>query len=177
MVQNYTWDEYFMTLAYLVSMKSKDPSTRVGAVIVGSDNEIRATGYNGFPRGVEDRPSRYEDKEYKYIAINHAEENAILHCARIGVSSKGCRMYTPWIPCCACTKSILQAGIVEVVYDANFPGNQLINQGSWEYSIQISKELMKEAGVSIRGFAGKILQIEAIYKGESHSLNYSDSIV
>ena len=160
---NYSWDEYFMTMAYLVSMKSKDPSTRVGAVIVGPDKEIRATGYNGLPRGIEDREYRYTEKDYKYLASNHAEENAILHCARIGVSASGCTIYTPWIPCARCTKALIQSGITEVVYDTNFPGNHVEQQGVWEQSVEIARELLKEADVLVREFSGKIIQIEGLY--------------
>ncbi len=142
MIKSYSWDEYFMTLAYLVSMKSKDPSTRVGAVIVGKDNEIISTGYNGLPRNVEDKIDRYVNKDYKYLSSNHAEENAILHCARNGVSSKNCSIYTPWIPCSRCAKSIIQAGISEVIYDENFPGNDVNNQNEvWKQSIEVSNEI------------------------------------
>ncbi|MFQ3307285.1 MAG: dCMP deaminase [Candidatus Midichloriaceae bacterium] len=167
MLKTYSWDEYFMTMAYLVSMKSKDPSTRVGAVIVGEDNEIRSTGFNGFPRGVEDKLNRYLDKEYKYLSSNHAEENAILHCARVGVSIKNCSIYTPWIPCSRCAKSIIQVGIKEVIYDSSFPGNIEENQAKvWKDSIEISKEILLESGVSMREYKGKIIKIKGLYKGE-----------
>jgi deoxycytidylate deaminase len=71
-------------------MKSKDPVTRVGAVIVGSNKEIRSTGFNGLPRGIADTKLRYDDKEFKIMAVNHAEENAILNCALNDVATKGC---------------------------------------------------------------------------------------
>jgi dCMP deaminase len=158
------WDRYFITMAYLVSMKSKDPSTKVGAIIAGPDKEIRATGYNGFPRGVLDLPERYENKEYKYLAINHAEENAILHCARIGVSAFGCIIYTPWFPCSYCTKAIIQSGISKVVYHKEFPGNK--NNEKWSKSIDIAKSMLKEASIEIRCFSGMILEINPIYNGE-----------
>ncbi|AIF81222.1 deoxycytidylate deaminase [endosymbiont of Acanthamoeba sp. UWC8] len=170
MLHSIHWDEYFMTMAYLVSMKSKDPSTRVGAVIVGPDKEIRSTGYNGLPRAIADHDYRYYDREYKLLAVNHAEENAILHCARIGVSAKGCTIYTPWIPCSRCAKSIIQAGITEVVYDVNFPGNHQDNQEDWKRSIEISRELMTEAEVKIREFDGKIVKIEGLYKEKPYDL-------
>ena len=167
MVKNYSWDEYFMTLAYLVSMKSKDPSTRVGAVIIGEDKEIRATGYNGLPRGVYDRSERYADKNYKYLSLNHAEENAILHCARIGVAIKNCSIYTPWIPCSRCAKSIIQVGIKEVIYDANFPGNTASNQHeNWQESIEISKELLFEAEIKIKEYTGTFISIKGLYQGK-----------
>lgn len=164
MLHSYSWDQYFMTMAYLVSMKSKDPSTRVGSVIIGPDNEIRATGYNGLPRGVDDRAYRYANKEYKYEAVNHAEENAILHCAMNGVSAKGCILYCQWIPCARCTKSIIQSGIREVVYHQDFPGNEPKEMKNWEKSIAISTELLNETGVKMRAFSGALIQIEGLYK-------------
>lgn len=170
MLKTFDWDQYFMTMAYLVSMKSKDPSTRVGAVIVGPDKEIRATGYNGLPRGVADRNYRYEDREYKLLAVNHSEENAILHCALNGVSAKDCTVYTPWIPCSRCTKSIIQCGLKEVVYDINFPGNQEGLEGDWKRSMEISREMLSEAGVVVRGFSGKLIAIEGLYKGQAFPL-------
>ncbi len=171
MLTTCSWDQYFMTMAHLVAMKSRDPSTKVGAVIVGPDNEVRATGYNGLPRGVKDTEERYLDREYKYMACNHAEENAILHCARVGVSAKGCILYTPWIPCSRCAKSILQAGIIEVIYDDNFPGNLIEKQRGWAKSIEISKELMLEAGVKLRAFSGKLLKINMLYHEKSYPIN------
>ena len=78
MMKSYSWDEYFMTVAYLISMKSKDPSTKVGAVIVGRDNEIVSTGYNGLPRNVDDKLDRYINKDYKYLSSNHAEEKCYI---------------------------------------------------------------------------------------------------
>lgn len=170
MLAPYSWDEYFMTMSYLVSMKSRDPSTRVGAVIVGPDNEVRATGYNGLPRGVQETEERYFDKKYKYMAVNHAEENAILHCARIGVSAKSCKIYTPWIPCSRCAKAILQAGIVEVIYDGNFPGNHLEQQREWGDSIKISREFMEEANIKLKLFSGKLIKIEGLYHEQKYPL-------
>ena len=166
MLTPFGWDEYFMTMSYLVAMKSRDPSTKVGAVIIGPDHEVRATGYNGLPRGVKETEERYLNRDYKYMAVNHAEENAILHCARIGMATKGCRLYTPWIPCCRCAKSIIQAGIIEVIYDENFPGNNTKEQRNWADSIAISKELMSEAGIILRRFSGHLIKIQKFYHEE-----------
>lgn len=174
MIRSFSWDQYFMTLAYLVSMKSKDPSTRVGAVIVGPDHEIRATGYNGLPRGVADRNYRYEDREYKLLAINHAEENAILHCALNGISAKGCTLYSPWLPCSRCTKTIIQSGISEIVYDENFPGNRDGSKRDWERSLQISHEMLVEAGVHVRPFNDKTIRIAGLYGGQKFELDSID---
>ena len=83
------WDARFIDLAKHISQWSKDPSTKVGCVVIGEDREIRSTGFNGFPRGISDDMERLEDREQKYPLICHAEENAIMHAARIGVSLKG----------------------------------------------------------------------------------------
>lgn len=177
MLSSVSWDRYFMTMAYLVSMKSKDPSTRVGSVIVGPDHEIIATGYNGLPRGIADYEQRYLDKEYKYMAVNHAEENAILHCARVGVSAKGCKLYVPWLPCSRCTKIIIQSGISEVMYDLNFPGNEVGGQFTeWKRSIEISRELLLEANVQISEFNEPLVCIEGLYQGKKFVHNAKPSL-
>lgn len=162
-----------MTMAYLVSMKSKDPSTRVGAVIVGPNKEIRSTGFNGLPRGVADRHYRYEDREYKLLAVNHAEENAILHCALTGISAKECTLYTPWIPCSRCAKSIIQSGIKEIVYDVNFPGNKDPKSEDWKLSMEISHEMLSETDIVLRGFNKKLILIEGLYKTQPFALETS----
>ena len=82
------WDFRFIELAKHISLWSKDPSTKVGCVVVGEDREIRSTGFNGFPRGIDDDEDRLTNREKKYPLICHAEENAIMHAARIGVSLK-----------------------------------------------------------------------------------------
>ena len=113
------WDARFLDLAKHISDWSKDPSTKVGCVVVGEDREIRSTGFNGFPRGIEDTAARLNDREKKYPMICHAEENAIMHAARIGISLKSCTAYVTWPPCSRCARSLIQAGVREVVYPAN----------------------------------------------------------
>ena len=139
------WDGRFIELAKHISGWSKDPSTKVGCVVVGEDREIRSTGFNGFPRGIEDDPDRLEDREQKYPLICHAEENAIMHAARIGVSLKGCVAYVTWPPCTRCSRSLIQAGVVEVVYpdDIEVPER-------WEAVFDMSVSMMKEAGIKVR---------------------------
>ena len=170
LLHSFSWDEYFMTMAYLVSMKSKDPSTRVGAVIVGPDREVRATGYNGLPRMVEDKASRYNNRDYKLLAINHAEENAILNCALNGIAARGCVLYSPWMPCSSCTKLIIQSGIKEVVYDSNFPGNHEDKQHDWSFSMNVTAELLAESGIVMRAFSGGTIKIEGLYHGSRFEL-------
>jgi len=110
------WDKRFMRIAREVSSWSKDPSTKVGAVIVNQDRNIISTGYNGFPRGIEDSIDRLEDREEKYPRIVHGEMNALLNALYNGVSVKGATIYVWGLPVCSeCTKSIIQAGISRVV--------------------------------------------------------------
>jgi len=139
------WDRRFLDLASHISGWSKDPSTKVGCVVVGEDREIRSTGFNGFPRGIEDSMERLDDRELKYPLICHAEENAIMHAARIGISLKDCTAYVTWPPCTRCARSLIQAGVVEVVY----PGNIEIPE-RWIEDFERSSSMMKEAGVITR---------------------------
>ena len=109
------WDVRFLELAKQIASWSKDPSTQVGCVVVGPDREIRSTGFNGLPRGIEDSEERLNDREIKYPLICHAEENAIMHAARIGISLKECTAYITWPPCTRCARSLIQAGISQIV--------------------------------------------------------------
>lgn len=109
-----TWDEYYMIIATTAARKSKDPSTKVGAVIVRPNNSIVATGYNGFPRGVADTPERLNDRNIKYSLVVHAEMNAILSARE---SLNGYTLYTyPFMPCDRCFVHVIQAGIKRVVF-------------------------------------------------------------
>lgn len=109
------WDEYFMSIARAVATRSKDRSTKVGCVIVGPDNEIRSTGYNSFPRGINDDVEERHQRPEKYVWTEHAERNAIYAAARTGTPTDGCRAFLPWFPCMDCARAIVQAGIKEVV--------------------------------------------------------------
>ena len=139
------WDIRFIELARHISGWSKDPSTKVGCVVVGEDREIRSTGFNGFPRGIDDDPERLADREKKYPLICHAEENAIMHAARIGVSLKDSTAYVTWPPCSRCARSLIQAGIREVVYSssAEIPER-------WIEDFEISTGMLAEANVLVR---------------------------
>ena len=113
-----SWDEYFMGIALLSAMRSKDPNTQVGACIVSQDNKILSMGYNGMPIGCDDNEFPWgRDGEFlnqKYPFVCHAELNAILN--NTGISLKGAKIYTGLFPCNECTKAIIQAGIGEVIY-------------------------------------------------------------
>jgi dCMP deaminase len=139
------WDARFTRLALHISSWSKDPSTKVGCVVVGPDREIRSTGFNGFPRGIEDTAARLQDREQKYPLVCHAEENAIMHAARIGVSLKGCIAYVTWPPCTRCARSLIQAGISQVAYPA---GLEIPER--WAQDFEISGAMLQEAGLVTR---------------------------
>jgi dCMP deaminase len=111
------WDRRFMELASQISSWSKDPNTKVGAVIVDEDRRVCGIGFNGFPAGVVDRPEVLRDSETKHACTIHAEVNAIHNSAR----TKGCTIYTTLAPCAQCMAQIIQAGIVAVVYGDRHP--------------------------------------------------------
>jgi len=139
------WDKRFLKLAKHISKWSKDPSTQVGCVVVGPDKELRSTGFNGLPRGIEDNEQRLNNREIKYPLICHAEENAIMHAARIGMSLKNCTAYVTWPPCTRCARSLIQAGISSIVYpkDIEIPDR-------WMEDFTLSLNMLKEANISLK---------------------------
>lgn len=116
-----SWDEYFMGVAILSGMRSKDPNTQVGACIVSDDNKILSMGYNGFPKGCSDDEFPWtregDPLENKYFYTTHSELNAILNYR--GGSLEGAKLYVSLFPCNECAKAIIQAGIKTVVYDSD----------------------------------------------------------
>ena len=112
-----TWDEYFMNLAITVSERGTCDRAYVGCVIVNEDNRIVTTGYNGSIKGnphCDDIGHTMRDGHC--IATIHAEMNALLYCAKEGISVNGCKAYVTHFPCLNCTKSLIQAGIKEIYY-------------------------------------------------------------
>ena len=107
-----TWDEFFMGVSKLSAMRSKDPSTQVGACIVGSDNRILSIGYNGTPNGIEDKEFPWdregEPLETKYLYVCHAEMNAILNYRGSRKELEGAKIYVDLFPCNECAKLIIQ---------------------------------------------------------------------
>lgn len=135
-----------MRLAREISTWSRDPSTKIGAVIVNDERRILATGYNGFPRGIDDNEERLNDREQKYSLIVHGEMNALMNALYSGVSVKGATIYVWGLPICAeCTKNVIQAGIARVVitYPERAPEKW---QAQWN---NISKPMYQEAGVKL----------------------------
>lgn len=117
---NLSWDEYFMAVAKLSSMRSKDPSTQVGACIASSDNRILSVGYNGAPNGFADELFPWDREgtplETKYMYVVHAERNAILNYRGNRKDFEGAKLYVDLFPCNECAKEIVQSGIKEVIY-------------------------------------------------------------
>lgn len=136
------WDKRFTRVAQEISAWSKDPSKQIGAVAVNDDRRILATGYNGFPKGIEDIPERYEDRSIKYDLVVHAEMNCIYNATYNGVSLDGATLYVHGLPVCSdCAKGIIQVGIKKVIMPlAEYPDR-------WLESFAYSSELFSEAGV------------------------------
>ena len=145
-----------MGIALLSSMRSKDPSTQVGACIVNSEKRILSMGYNGMPRCCSDAEFPWGKDENpldsKYLYVCHAELNAILNCASGNV--RGCTVYTTLFPCNECAKAIIQSGIAEVVY--------MSDKYSDSDSVLASKRMFTTAGVKFRKYqiSGKTLELK-----------------
>ena len=133
------WDKRFMELADHIGTWSYDPRTKLGAVIADERNRIISIGYNGFPRGVEDKAERYEDRPTKHLFVAHAERNALDNSP---MSVEGCTMYVPLLPCNECAQSIIQRGITKVV-SYNTDREDTFN---WD----IPKQMFEEAGVELQ---------------------------
>lgn len=142
---NISWDDYFMGVAMLSAMRSKDPNSQVGACIVNDLNKIVSTGYNGWPRGIDNDALPWGREgstlEKKYVYVVHAEANAI---ANTTVSLNSCRLYVSLHPCNECAKLIIQSGIKEVIFISDKYANLD------EYVA--SKRLLQLAGVKVRKF-------------------------
>ena len=145
-----SWDEYFMGISLLTSMRSKDPSTQVGACIVSGDNRIMSVGYNGLPRGCSDDEFPWEreaenQNDTKYPFVCHAELNAILNAG--GKNLVGSRIFVALFPCNECAKAIIQSGISEVVY--------ISDKYADTDGVKASKRMLNSAGVKLTQFESK----------------------
>ena len=137
------WGDRYISLAKEISTWSKDPSTQVGAVVIGNNGEVLSQGYNGFPRSIKDTPQRLKDREKKYNLVVHAEMNAIYNASLNGVSLKGSTLYVYGLPICnECAKGVIQVGIDKVIATRPADYNK-----EWDESIKDAKALFKEAEV------------------------------
>jgi dCMP deaminase len=154
------WDDYFMTMVYLVAMRSKDKSTHIGAVIVDDLNVIVSVGYNSFVRGINDNVPERQERPEKYYWFEHAERNSIYNACG---SIRGCRMYTNGIPCMDCARGIVQVGIKEVIVDAEWNAE---NKDKWVENAERTVVLFGEAGIKIRFLEGELVEIYKFRRGK-----------
>jgi dCMP deaminase len=137
------WDLRFLEMAKHVASWSKDPSTKVGAVIFDEQKRVVSLGYNGFPKGVDDDPKRYADRELKYRMVVHAEANAMIFAQR---NLAGCSIATwPFMSCSACAAMLIQSGIKRCV--APRLSEDLASR--WSESCAASTMMFAEAGVEL----------------------------
>ncbi|MFA6796237.1 MAG: dCMP deaminase family protein [Bacilli bacterium] len=149
-----SWDEYFMGIAKLSSLRSKDPTTKVGACIVSQDNRVLSLGYNGMPRGCDDREMPWGKTDpnplnTKYLYVVHAELNAILNANK---DIRGSKIYVTLFPCNECAKAIIQSGIKEIIF--------LSDTHRDEPSGKASDRLLSTAGIKITKYVGRVPKID-----------------
>lgn len=135
------WHIRYLRIANEVASFSKDPSTKVGCVLV-KDRRIVSTGFNGFPRGIGDDLNRLSDREKKYLYTVHAEANSVVAAALHGVSTEGCSAYVTFSPCCQCAAMLINAGIKSVYVHG---GGQIPDR--WLENFIAASRLLAEAGV------------------------------
>ena len=142
------WTEYFLEIAEVIKLKSKDQSTQIGAVVVGEGRNVLSTGYNSFPRGLDDSLQERQERPEKYFWMEHAERNAIYNAARIGVSLKNSTIYlTSGLPCMDCARGIVNSGI-KTVYCKEVCTTK--NKEKWDESQKKSLQLLLECGVDVK---------------------------
>lgn len=140
-----TKDIKYFELAKHISEWSKDPSTKIGAVIIGDHGQVLSQGYNGFPRGIEDTVERWNNRESKYKYVVHAEMNAIYNAGLNGARLEGSTLYVFGLPTCSeCAKGVIQTGIKRVVMesDEHLPER-------WKESMDLTKSMFEEAGIEV----------------------------
>ena len=148
MTRQQKWDIRFLQLAVTVAQWSKDPSTKVGAVIADQKNRVIGLGYNGFPRGTSDSEELLNNRAVKYERVIHGEVNAILNA---NGSVEGCTLYEiPFCSCARCSAVVIQAGIVRVVYPIHDKYSVMMEkQERWKESMEIGFQMFAEAGVEL----------------------------
>jgi len=143
-----SWDECFMQMAHIIADRSQDPSTQAGAIVVNEKNILVGAGYNGWPRGIKnedlpwDREGDFENTKYAYVC--HSEENAVYNA---NSSTEGCKIYCTLFPCNECAKTMIQNGIIEVIYESDKYKDTPITKAS--------KRMLKLANVPFRQYISK----------------------
>jgi dCMP deaminase len=150
------WNKRFLRMALYVQTWSKDDSTKVAAIIVDSNKIVRATGYNGIPRLLDDNNRLRHERPEKYKWFSHAEENLFCNCARLGVSTNDCTIFITACPCNTCTRMIIQSGITNVVFLENKEF-----ETRWADAIKTTKEMLEEASIPITKY-----EYEQLYENQ-----------
>lgn len=141
--KNKKWQNRYLELAKLFSTWSPDPTRKIGAVIIGDKGQIKSQGYNGFPRGIDDLPERYNDRPTKYKYVCHAEANAVYNALHNGTSVLGDTIYVTGLPVChECAKIIIQVGLKKVVYDTPVDSDP-----RWVESGTLALSMFDECGI------------------------------
>jgi len=149
---SHAWDKKFLKLAAEIATWSKDPSRQIGAVAIGPNRNMLATGYNGFPRGVYDTEDRLTDRNEKYKFIVHAEMNCIYNATHNGVSLDGAHLYVHGLPVChECAKGVVQVGIARVIMpdDVWVLDENIENDKKWIESWRLTKQIFTEGNVVV----------------------------
>lgn len=179
-----TWDETYITLCYLMATRSPDLSTKVGAVIVDTDNSLVSVGYNGLPRGVD---VDYNDTDSvgvpkmlsteggsKYRWTEHSERNAIYNAGRHGKPVAGCRVYVNFLPCADCARAIIQSNITEVIVHQEgqdaFMETRGANPNVWTEDHLMVQDMFRLGGVHLRWCSTELVQISAFFSGQEVKL-------
>lgn len=129
------WDERYLKLCDLIASWSKDPSSKFGAVIVDSNDRVVSLGFNGFAKGFNDTDERWNNRQFKYRHVVHAEENALLHAKR---DLSDCRIYVQMCPCSSCMSKIAQSGIKQVI--CREPSEDYLSRWSIDEPLQVALE-------------------------------------
>lgn len=153
------WPNYFFGMMASIRRKSKDVHTQFGCIITGPDHEIRSTGYNSFPRGLNDSVAERYARPEKYFWMEHAERNAIYNAARMGTPLNGCTIFIDALPCGDCARGIIQVGIKELFYDMvkweqflDSRKTAATGMKSWVDDIYKAVKMLEECGVKITPF-------------------------
>lgn len=158
-----SFDDRIMSTGYILSEGSKDKRTHIFAIVIGPDNEVRTTGYNSFPRRLNDDLPGRQEKPEKFYWFEHAERNAMDNATLTGTSLKGCRMYTNGIPCTNCARGIIQSGILEVIVDEEW---NKTNSGQDLEEAKRTIQMFRETGVKIRYWKGKLIRTKKFRRGK-----------
>lgn len=163
------WHDWFLQGVYWVASKSKDPKTKIGAIIV-KDRRIISTGYNGIPIGVNDSIENRHQRPDKYKWYEHGERNAIYAAAKYGIITEGATLYTNALPCADCARGIIQSGIKEVFIHKQF--NELCDNAQrehWKGHDHTTFSMFNESNIKVFS-VDRVLGCKAYFDGKEYDL-------